>query len=100
MKYRPFRAFCENHFVDSSGDIQNIKADSKEAKKKRFERRQQSLTFQLRTLQRNLDKIYKANREGDAATKQDAFRKAAGIRNRIGELKRNLKALRKGNTHG
>ena len=64
MRYRPFLSFCREHFVNSDGNIQDARANTKEAKKWRAKRRHGDLIYKLEITQKRLKSLYK---KGDKA---------------------------------
>lgn len=47
MTHRPFEDFCKESFIDSTGNVQNINSNTKEARNVRIDRHKDKLTKQL-----------------------------------------------------
>jgi len=99
MTHRPFAAFCRNHFIDSTGNVQNIKSNSEEAKRERRERHRSKLKHQLYLLQKDLGILDKEaqklkEEKGDTVEVQDVFKRAGKLRRRIVGIKKELKKVR------
>jgi len=100
MTHRPFEVFCRNHFVDSFGKLQDIDANTREAKRKRNERKRGELTHQLRILQKDLSELYKRGQavreeKGEVGEVQDIFQRAGKVRKRVTALREELKKIKK-----
>jgi len=98
MTHRPFEVFCRNHFVDPSGNVQDINSNSQEAKSRRRKRHQDRLTHQLRVLQRDLGDLYKRGQKAREENSQEVhgiFKRADKVRRRIVSVKKELRKVRK-----